>query len=115
MIGFDVHEDNREFKSDDVKRFTTVSMSYPCFIINKSLEVFRLNVLKKMFSVNQTFNDETQFIEVYFTDGERTVRLGRIMSIQVKSFLKLFEQHEVTGYYDENTPISGDYLYTLSS
>lgn len=123
-LGFDVYEDKRNFEQDgitgNVKRYTTTKMNFPCFVIVSSaenpVEEFKVSILQKMFETIKVYNEEEakRAIFLYFSDGMRTVKLGKIKPSQVKSFLTLFETNNVDGYLDKDTELVGDYRYVLS-
>lgn len=123
-LGFDVYEDNRSFEKEgitgSVKRYTTTKMDFPCYVIVSSeanqVEEFKISVLQKMFETVKVYDEEEakRAIFLYFSDGMRTVKLGRIKPSQVKSFLKLFEKNNVDGYYSRDKELVGDYRYVLA-
>lgn len=124
-LGFDVYEDTRDFQkkgiTDEIRRYVTDKMGFPCFIIvaseEKPVEMYKVSVLRKTFSsIAATLDEESigRDINIYFSQGDRTAMLGKIQPRQVKSFLKLFEYNEVHGYLDKDTPLEGQYMYVLS-
>ena len=123
-LGYDVYEDKRDFQQDgltgEVKRFVTESMQFPCFIIvsepEHPVEVVRLTVLRNMSAIVDKYNEEeaNSMISVYFTMQGKTAYIGKILPRQVKSFLSLFSNNRVDGYYDKDTILDGDMRYTLS-
>lgn len=124
-LGYEVYEDNRNFEQDgltgDVKRYVTEKMEFPCYIIvatpDNIVENYKISVLTRMFANIKTYNedDANSSISLYFNQGDKTVKLGKIFPKQVKSFLKLFEGNIVDGFYDKDTKLTDDYLYVLSN
>lgn len=123
-LGYDVYEDKRSFEekgiTGNVKRYTTTKMDFPCYVIVSSednpVEEFKISVLQKMFETVKVYDEEEakRAIFLYFSDGVRTVKLGRIKPSQVKSFLKLFDANNVDGYYSRDKELVGDYRYVLA-
>lgn len=117
-LGYEVHEDDRDFASEDVKRYTYTDMSYPCYIVElsneKPLAKFTLEVLKNMLVGTEKFDPNAVTISIYFSQGERTVKFGVIQARQAKTFLKLLEKNDVIGFFDKDTILRGDMLYVLS-
>ena len=116
MVGYDVYEDKRDFSSEEkVKRYVTANVVYPCYIVSGKVEIFKFKVLGSMQSNSTKLVEGLQTIEIYYKEGDKMAKVGRITPAQVKSFLKLFECADVIGFYDKDTKLEGDYLYTLSS
>lgn len=124
-LGYEVFEEERDFTQSgitgEVKRYTTTSMAFPCYIIHSdedhTIKKFKINVLRKMFSTGvgvDADSGEDLGIHIYFSQGGQTARLGKIYPKQVKSFLQLFSGDVVSGYLDGGTELKGDLLYVLS-
>jgi hypothetical protein len=125
-LGYETYEDNRDFEqtglTGNVIRYATEGMTFPCYIIcsteEKPVEMYKIEILRKMFSTtSDNFDEDTlnSVINIYFTMSSQTVRLGKIISKQVKAFLHLFEGDIIKGYLDKDTLLENDYLYVLSS
>lgn len=116
MLGYDTYEDNRTFETEDkVKRYTTSKMEFPCLILSGQIEMFKFNVLKNMFNSSTQLIEGLQTIDIYYEQGDKVVKLGKITSQQVKSFLSLFSNANIVGYLDKDTKLEGDYLYVLTA
>lgn len=123
-LGYDVYDDNRDFEQSgltgEVRRYTTSKMSFPCFVIvtteDKPVQMYKISVLQKMFATSQDYDADNadMSVNVYFAEGEQVAHLGRILANQVKPFLRLFEENNVVGYLDKDTPLVDDYRYVLS-
>lgn len=119
MIGYDVESEERSFEQEGitgtVTRYARGVLTYPCYIVYPPFETYKLRVLQTMYLRSDSLNndDADLGISVYFKQGERLAGLGKIYPRQVSAFLKLFEKNRVVGYYDENTELTGDYLYVL--
>ena len=128
-MSFDVLDDKREFVkaglTGTVTKYTSVDMEYPCLRVVLSQELglpkHKLRGLKNMF-VNTTvdgvskISDITPTITVYIQSTQGFVKAGRIVSTQVKSVLKMFEDCGVIdGCLKNGRVLNGKYLLTLSS
>jgi hypothetical protein len=123
-LGYDVYEDNRDFEqkglTGDVRRYTTSSMKFPCYVLvnseEKPVKSYSIDTLRQMFPALKQY-DETltdSMIHIYFNQDDKTVRLGAILGSQVKTFLKLFENNDIDGYISKDEKLEGMYLYVLS-
>ena len=124
-LGYETYEDTRDFEQEgltgEVARYSTEHMTFPCFIIcsteDNIVEEYKTKTVKSMFvSPSDKFDEETfnSVINIYFHIQGQTIRYGKILPKQVKSFLKLFEGNIVEGYYDKDTKLTDDYLYVLA-
>lgn len=123
-LGYETFEDNRTFEQEgltgNVKRYTTEDMTFPCFVIcaddEHPVELFKIKILQQMSASSVSFDEETAklAINVYFNQNEQTITITKLYPKQVKSFLKLFENCQIDGYYDDGTKLSGDMLYVLA-
>lgn len=124
-LGYDVYEDDRDFEQEgltgNVRRYTTESMKFPCFVVcsteEKPVKMPSILTLKRMLPTNNAY-DETvsnNMIHIYFNQGDRTVVLGAIQPNQVKTFLRLFADNEVEGYLSDKERLEGMYLYVLAN
>ena len=122
-LGYDVYEDKRTFEQEGltgtVRRYTTEGMQFPCIIIlhseTKPIEKYKLDALKQMFKLTQAFDEEAVAgVTIYYSQGNKTVRLGQVTSRQVKAFLNLFANNDLVGYYDADNCLEGDMIYVLA-
>lgn len=121
-LGFETYEDNRNFEKSGltgvVKRYTTESIEYPCFIItlSDSIAKYKLDVLRRMFAMSGSFNENLTnlSIGIYFDSGDNLIKFGKIYPAQVKSFLKLFETEKIIGFYSKDKVLENEYLYVLA-
>lgn len=119
MIGYDVEQEERDFEKEGitgtVSRYSTCNLVYPCFIVRPPFEKYKINVLKAMFQGLDAGSDEDLSLSValYFEEGGKIASLGKIYQRQVNSFLKLFENNDIIGFYSDGKELKGDYLYAL--
>lgn len=121
-LGYTTYEDDRNFEKSGltgtVKRYTSESMEYPCYIItlSNSIPRYKLDILKRMFSMSSSFNEDlvNLAISIYFDSDGKLIKFGKIYPAQVKSFLKLFETENIIGYYSKDKVLENEYLYVLA-
>ena len=123
-LGYDTFEENRSFEKQgitgQVQRYSREAMNYPCYIIrsedDNKVGMHQITVLKNMFDtiVKYDKNGEDDSIYIYFYQGGKIVRVGKITPKQVKAFLRLFEGNYIDCFLDKDTELKGDYLYVLS-
>lgn len=118
-IGYDVEESERSFTKEGltgtVTRYTTDDLEFPCYIVSAPFEKYKIKVLQSMFKRVDSYDEEESnlAIHLYFEEGDNRVGLGKIYPRQVKSFLQLFSSNNVSGFYNKDTKLEGDYLYVL--
>lgn len=118
----DAFVDNREFNvegiSGSVSRYLKEKVSYPFFLLESTadspVQLNKLKVLANLFGTSTVTNSDLSPVSVYYKDGDKVVKLGKLSARQVKSFLRLFTDNKVVGMYDKDTELKGDYLYVLS-
>lgn len=121
---YEVYEDKRSFEQEGltgtVKRYITEKMEFPCFILASDeahrVESYKIVTLKTMCSLSNKLdkNNTETGINLYYSEGDKTVRFGRIMSKQVKPFLKLFEGNQVLCFLNKDTELVDQYMYILA-
>lgn len=121
---YEVYEDKRSFEQEGltgtVKRYITEKMEFPCFVLasdeNHKVESYKILTLKTMCSLSNKLdkNNTETGINLYYNEGEKTVRFGRIMSKQVKPFLQLFNENQVLCFLNKDTELVDQYMYILA-
>lgn len=121
---YEVYEDKRSFEQEGltgtVKRYITEKMEFPCFVLasdeNHKVESYKILTLKTMCSLSNKLdkNNTETGINLYYSEGEKTVRFGRIMSKQVKPFLQLFNENQVLCFLNKDTELVDQYMYILA-
>lgn len=122
MENIDSYVDKREFEvqgvSGQVSRYVTEDVSYPYFLLETTKEnpvqVSKLQVLANFFATSKVTESTLEPVSIYYKDGEKVLKLGKLSAKQVKPFLRLFTDNNIVGMYDKNTELKGDYLYVLS-
>lgn len=121
---YEVYEDKRSFEQEGltgtVKRYITEKMEFPCFVLasdeSHKVESYKILTLKTMCSLSNKLdkNNTETGINLYYSEGEKTVRFGRIMSKQVKPFLQLFDENQVLCFLNKDTELVDQYMYILA-
>lgn len=123
-LGYDTFEAERSFEKQgitgQVQRYSREAMNYPCYIIrsedDNKVGMHQITVLKNMFETLVAYdkNVEDNSIYIYFCQGGKVARIGKILPRQVKAFLRLFDGNYIDCFLDKDTELTGDYLYVLS-
>lgn len=122
MEQIEVYNDERTFEdkgiTGNISRYVTVNMAFPCLIIENTAEkpvvAYQVKTLQNMLYKGTPVDDDTSFIWVYFRQGERTAKLGKILARQTRVILQLFEHNAVYGCLNKDTLLEGDYIYILA-
>ena len=98
--------------TDNVSQFTYSNLEYPCIMFKDgfSLKNHKWKVLSNMVKSLSPDKD----ISLYFRDESGLLKIGKISGVQVDAFLDLVGLDGVVGYYDKDTILENDRLYTLS-
>lgn len=119
-LGYEVTEDKRSFESKAVSRHTSAIFEYPCLVIKNTVEApirkYMIDVHRKMQSRPTNFDESSLglLIHLYIIQDSKLLKLDTLHPNQVKSFLQLFDGVKMTGWYDEDTELTGDMLYALA-
>jgi hypothetical protein len=98
--------------TENVSEFTYSSLEYPCIMFKEgfSLKNHKWKVLSNMVKSISPDKD----ISLYFHDNGELLKIGKISGTQVDAFLDIVGMEGVVGYYDKDTLLENDRLYTLS-
>lgn len=124
-LGYDTFDDSeRIFEKQGitgkVQRYSREAMNYPCYILrsedDNKIGMHQITVLKNMFdnTVKYSKDSEDNSIYIYFCQGGKVARIGKIYPRQVKAFLRLFDGNYIDCFMDKDHELTGDYLYVLS-
>lgn len=99
--------------TEDVTDFTFANVEYPCIIFKEGFSVpkHQLNVVSNM--VKSCIS--TKDISLYYSKDSDLYKIGMIDGKQVNAFLEVIGIDKVFGFYDKNTRLEGNLLYTLST
>ena len=97
--------------SDKVTEFTYSNLEYPCIVFREdfSCPKHKLRAVSNMVKAKGVEKD----INLYFTDKGELFKMGMLSGLQVNPFLEIIGCESVIGFYDENTKLENDRLYTL--
>jgi len=121
-LGYEIDAVEHSYTNEPVTRFAKVGTEYPNYTIvrsaddneNKKLTLHVTKILPSMFNCSSKDSSPDAYITIYLRDGEKKIKLGRIMSRQVKPFLRLFDGFDIEGSLSKGKELVGDYLYVLS-
>lgn len=99
--------------TDTVTNYTYTNLNYPCVLFNEGFTCpkHQMKVVSNM--VNTGGKDKD--ISLYFQNEGEIYKLGMINGFQMKGFIDIIGLDNIIGFYDENTELLGDKLYTLCS
>lgn len=117
---FDFYEEDtevdtttREGITGTVTNFTYTGISYPCIIFKDGFTCpkHKLKIISNMVKSVKGKKD----ISLYFQNKGELFKIGELNGFQVSSLLEIVETSVLTGYYDKDTSLEGDLVYTLCS
>ena len=109
------HLENSNEKVDHgVERYSSTTLSYPCFILDSRTE-FPKHVISALSRMIESSLSLENLIKIYIRNGEELLSLGGISSVQVKATIDLLGRESIEGYFSKDYPLSGDLIYVLSS
>lgn len=135
-LGFDVVEQSISFEREgitgEITEYSFEDQEYPCMIVEvtegKQVPMYVMMVLQKFFNSSNSIarnrgeefgsvpDEEKRMIALYVSDGTQTMKLGRIVGMQVPSILELFKGFRILGYIklgDKVVELKGSKLYIL--
>lgn len=97
--------------TDKVSKYTYTKLEYPCIIFKSGFTCpqHQMNVISNMVRTSSPDKDTA----LYFENDSKLFKLGKLSGTQVDPLLELIGVENLVGYYDENTRLEGDRLYTL--
>lgn len=110
----DVAEDSSDKVDHGVERYSSTTLSYPCFILDSRTE-FPKHVISALSRMIESSLSLENLITVYIRNGKELLSLGGISSVQVKATIDLLGRENIEGYFSKDYPLSGDLIYVLSS
>lgn len=115
QVGYEAYEDTRTFDTDST---VLEGLSYPCMVVDMSgginIPKSRLVTLKSMVdNSDMSVLGSAEPVNLYFR-VDKLMLIGKLQARQIKSFLKLFDNVQITGYLNAETELVGDNLYILS-
>lgn len=109
-----VVEDSSDKVDHGVERYSSTTLSYPCFILDSKTE-FPKHVISALSRMIESSLSLENLIKIYIRNGEELLSLGGISSVQVKATIDLLGREIIEGYFSKDYPLSGDLIYVLSS
>ena len=99
--------------TDKVTNYTYTGLSFPCVVFNEGFTCpkHQMKVVSNM--VNTGGKDKD--ISLYFQNAGEMYKLGMLNGFQMKGFIDIIGLDNITGFYDKETPLKKDKLYTLCS
>ena len=116
---FDFYEEAEQEEKTEIEgitgsvtSYTFTGVSYPCIIFKEefSCPKHKLTVVSNMV---KSGNNMLKDISLYFLQKGDLFKIGSLSGLQVGAFLDLVGVGNVDGFFDANTQLSNDRLYTL--
>ena len=121
-LGFDVFESDNDYEKEgltgQVSRYSSVEMNYPCYIVSmQDMPMCKLLAFKGLVAAPEVLarQEVDTSINVYFKQGEQYAYFGKILPAQVKAFINVFGQDNITGFLSKEKEIKDMYLYILAN
>lgn len=121
-LGFDVYESDNDFEKEgitgQVSRYASVEMNYPCYIVNiQGLPMSKLLAYKGLVASPEVLvrQDIDSSINIYFEKDGQIAYMGKILPPQVKAFINIFEEDNISCFLNKDKEMKGMYLYVLAN
>lgn len=97
--------------TDTVSKFTFTKLEYPCIMFREGFTCpqHQMKVISNMVKTNSPDKDTS----LYFETGGEMFKLGMLSGRQIDPLLELVGVENLVGYYDSDTKLEGDRIYTL--
>lgn len=97
-----------------VTPYTFTGVTYPCVLFKEDFNCPRhkLTVISNMVKSGGKLNKD---ISIYFLQKGDVFKIGSLSGFQINAFIDLVGKENLTGFYDKDTQLSGDKLYTLNT
>lgn len=97
--------------TDKVTEFTYTNLEYPCIMFKEgfSCPQHQMKVISNMVKTNTPDKDTS----LYFMNGGELFKLGMLSGQQIDPLLELVGVDSLVAYYDADTKLEGDKIYTL--
>lgn len=97
--------------TDKVTEFTYTKLEYPCIMFKEGFSCPQ-HQMKVISNMVKTMNQDKD-TALYFLSGGTTYKLGMLSGKQIDPLLELVGVENLVGYYDKDTRLEGDRIYSL--
>lgn len=99
--------------SQVVDRYSLAELEYPCLVLNTTdFAKHKIKALSEMIKSAIDFKGET--MKVYINSGQNELlSLGGVSGKQVRYVIDLLGRDNITAWYNKETLLEGDLIYTL--
>ena len=105
--------EKNEVSSQVVDRYSLAELEYPCLVLTTTdFAKHKIKALSEMIKSAIDFKGET--MKVYINSGQNELlSLGGVSGKQVRYVIDLLGRDNITAWYNEETLLEGDLIYTL--
>ena len=105
--------EKNDVSSQVVDRYSLAELEYPCLVLNTTdFAKHKIKALSEMIKSAIDFKGET--MKVYINSGQNELlSLGGVSGKQVRYVIDLLGRGNITAWYNKETLLEGDLIYTL--
>ena len=105
--------EKNDVSSQVVDRYSLAELEYPCLVLNTTdFAKHKIKALSEMIKSAIDFKGET--MKVYINSGQNELlSLGGVSGKQVRYVIDLLGRDNITAWYNKETLLEGDLIYTL--
>lgn len=101
-------------KTTTVDRYSSEKFSYPCFMLESSVE-FPRHILSALARMIESSLEIPNKINIYIDNKGELLSIGGISPVQVKAAIDLLGRSNIVAYYKEDYILTDDLIYVLSA
>ena len=101
-------------KATTVDRYSSEKFSYPCFMLESSVE-FPRHILSALARMIESSLEIPNKINIYVDNKGELLSIGGISPVQVKAAIDLLGRSNIVAYYKEDYILTDDLIYVLSA
>ena len=101
-------------KTTTVDRYSSEKFSYPCFMLESSVE-FPRHILSALARMIESSLEIPNKINIYVDNKGELLSIGGISPVQVKAAIDLLGRSNIVAYYKEDYILTDDLIYVLSA
>lgn len=101
-------------KTTTVDRYSSEKFSYPCFMLESSVE-FPRHILSALARMIESSLEVPNKINIYVDNKGELLSIGGISPVQVKAAIDLLGRSNIVAYYKEDYILTDDLIYVLSA
>ena len=108
------NDESTPSKTTTVDRYSSEKFSYPCFMLESSVE-FPRHILSALARMIESSLEIPNKINIYVNNKGELLSIGGISTVQVKAAIDLLGRSNIVAYYKEDYILTDDLIYILST